>query len=339
MNTTAKLSLLLVFFSTSVLAQDYRAFLQEGKQWEMHHWMIPVATAPPSANSSHYFLRGDTLINDVVYQVLYVSRTGELNYDTYEVEAYPQEEIITYPFMALREDEQEKKVFGFGIGDNAGGHHDWAAYTNSELGASEEYLVYDFGLPEDSIGKVVEISLGHHSILDSITTIDLGDGIVRRQWHFMDINNWHSIGYSSLVEGVGSMSSIIYPWNSLAPEGSGEQVNDHLSLHCYSELGNRLYPEFIVGDTCTPGSPKSIAETHMRGGEKVKLYPNPGDGNVLFSSPIQGEVHVYNLTNELVHAEVLSNQKSMDLQHLAAGIYMLRLPINSGAYGIRLVIQ
>ena len=61
----------------------------------------------------------------------------------------------------------------------------------------------------------------------------------------------------------------------------------------------------------------------------VKIYPNPTE-NTLFISGLQNQenttIRVYNLTGNLILVE--KNSANIDVQHLAAGVYILQLEIN-----------
>ena len=64
---------------------------------------------------------------------------------------------------------------------------------------------------------------------------------------------------------------------------------------------------------------------------QMMIYPNPAkeEVNVVWNTPVNGSIHIYDLTGTLIKSDVISksqNKYQMNVQSLSSGIYLLRIP-------------
>jgi hypothetical protein len=99
-------------------------------------------------------------------------------------------------------------------------------------------------------------------------------------------------------------------------------------------------------DTITLGFPTSITKLEENAG--LNVYPNPNDGNFkITATGISGptaKLEVINAVGQVVYKETVNvaNEKlesDIRLDHVASGIYLLKLYDNGAVYSVKLTIR
>ena len=97
-------------------------------------------------------------------------------------------------------------------------------------------------------------------------------------------------------------------------------------LDCTSAPANRKY-ETNVFELHAYYSPTSVGEAEMQ----VKIYPNPTEGRLTVEAEALRQLTVFNPMGQMVlQKEVVGNQATVDLQGVAAGLYLLRVATENG---------
>lgn len=143
--------------------------------------------------------------------------------------------------------------------------------------------------------------------------------------------NYMAIGASSntFTFSNGDTVSIASAWKQF------DQVTDqYISL----EVGNNTDVSVCNLGVDQAGMPVGIHKPM----EKVQasLYPNPTTGTLYLKGlEVATELHVYNSYGELVGSYHVNDSFTMDVSHLATGIYFVMLPTNEGGITHRFVKQ
>lgn len=118
----------------------------------------------------------------------------------------------------------------------------------------------------------------------------------------------------------------------------------------YRARVNGIYTvESLNGNGCVSKSaPVSVIITAIEdvtlGGNKVKAYPNPSEGQVYlqFEKPLLKPVivNVYNMNGRVVYTRTTSQQQQhLDLSHLSKGFYLIELSGNGAKKTLSLILQ
>ena len=152
--------------------------------------------------------------------------------------------------------------------------------------------------------------------------IDAGSSnILVEKWHdviFVDNSSHRFIAYQWYRDG----SIIRGATEQFYQEKDG--LNGCYSVDLVLEVGGSIHScERCVYKTTKSGT--------------VNVYPNPTDGLLKISDVVQSEIKIYNIVGQLQHIKAVQsatgNQTSeivIDISHLSAGIYFLRIQTDEG---------
>lgn len=196
------LLILLIVFPSLCQAQKCYAsipFVSEGKSWDIHRWVYENSFY----YNDHYFLSGDTLLNDKKCMKLYMT-TDQENFPS---AIYPQHEVGFYRGSLYEED---GKVY-------------MVSSSNNSVA-----LLYDISLVAGSEGKVNGTTVK----VQSVDTLFLA-GCYRK---VMIVRTWVSNGNyfdEPWVEGIGGPN----PFNPVSQGKTGGRVD----FVGYAENGQTLF--------------------------------------------------------------------------------------------------
>jgi len=159
---------------------------------------------------------------------------------------------------------------------------------------------------------------------------------VKLKWESPESNDGLSGYYLYRKDGDGEYrrikllgaSAITYTDNALSQEGEYyyRLYAYYGNLDCTSSPANRHYYDNVF-ELHVYYSPTGVDENATQ----VKVYPNPTKNLVTVEAEDMTEVSVYNTLGQcLIKKEVADNQAIIDLQHVAEGLYLLRVKTESG---------
>jgi len=277
-----------------------------GSLWKIHSISSPTCEVLYWHNN--VTVMGDTTINGITYKKMIA---GGYSVDSIYCMGQPS---VTYYYFSnkqyflLRNDTLGKKVYGYFSGVDA--------------------LVYDFSLlPGDTIKSALN-SLPVNLIVDSVSSLLLGDGQYHKHIWFSPDNMGYTCWYvlpAALIEGVGSVYGLV---ESLSCFESGSRLN------CFSYSGNMVYTNANFSQPCV--NTTSINETV--GNKNISVFPNPflKEISIAHSQQHKGLIEnaiysVKNILGKCVFRTIQNNANAafhtqqLDLSFLSDGIYFLEI--------------
>lgn len=93
---------------------------------------------------------------------------------------------------------------------------------------------------------------------------------------------------------------------------------------------NADYPSYIMLPKLDTSFYAGVKDEHKKPAQ-MSLYPNPTDDvvNVVWDTPIKGNIHLYDLAGKAVKSKTISEnqtQYKIDVQDLLPGVYLIRIP-------------
>lgn len=276
-----------MFISVEAVSQNYTPLLGQTNEWQL------TSCYEGDCFTDIYFTNGDTIVNNLDYQIL----------DGYH--------YINRNFL-LREEVSEKKVFVTVILPNR----------------VEEFLLYDFSL---NVGDSIQIrnpitpffnNAGFFE-LDSIENVTQ-DNQEYRFFHLSPTEN-NEISSNNIVwiEGMGSLSIIN------APSGVAD-INGVGKVSCYFKNGNLFYHDPNGwGNNCTATLSSETNEWNslfVTFPEKKQIRVHHAETlNQVAWFDISGKlIHTQKINSASTHL--------FDLHHLNSGFYVMQCFSNQGFY-------
>ncbi len=238
-----------------------------------------------------FFINGDTTINQMSYKKLLATTDSTSTSGQF--------------WSALREDTVSKKVYS-------------VSWTNPP-----EVLLYDFGIAAGDSFLFPSYSSNFYAKLDSITTITLLDGSVRRKFNFeFEWMNW--------IEGIGSDMSVDYP-STMDPDRG-------FNLFCYQKSNTRLYFEANWYNENSCYVPFTGINTINK--IDVEISPNPASN----SFKIKGEqLLTYQLTDlngKIIQENKITNDDELiPITSVSSGLYFFKVIGKEGIAVKKLIIN
>jgi hypothetical protein len=272
-------------------AQDYQPFPTSNAMWRENFGGIEV-----NCEDYQYFITGDTIINDLMYHklqksgIVYAAGGFGCSWDIFW--------SINYYAGCFRNDVSAKKVYYMN------------PYTDTEK------VIYDFSL---SVGDTIpELDYyPNYPTIESIDSIEIGGKFHKR--FKIDNKCWDAYTLY-IIEGIGStyglLSSTFCPFESAS------------TLLCLSINEETFYSDPWWQGNCTPIYLE--IEDYSQDKMMISLYPNPTNGELRIES---GKLRVENMElfdiygrKQNVSVENLSSVESrLDISHLSAGIYFMKI--------------
>jgi len=208
-----------------------------------------------------------------------------------------------------------------------------------------EHLLYNFNLEVGDtifyyIGAVARtlnqiayygyniLYVPHYKVVTSIGTIKLADGSVRKR---LNLIGWKESWFGDTwVEGIGSLDwvGVLNPFvNDMLTNGDG------FALVCFEQNKEKIYISSACED-CNCWRPNNIADVLPM---EISIFPNPTTGKFsVFSSQfseMNGEIEVFDVVGCNVGTYRIrpeNTETTIDISHLANGMYFLKIQTDNG---------
>jgi len=285
-------------FSLNLKAQTsvYHSFPDSAAVWNIHYSVHSPLFWPDVSEDYSFIISGDTLINSQTYHKLiipYLQINTPGNCDVF---------FLGYQ-GAIRQDTLNKKEFIISPYD------------------SLEQLLYDFNLQiGDSVRGFLETPFSG-DIVQSMDSVLIGNDY-RKRWVL-------SGAYiDNIIEGIGSTYSVAQAPLPPFPH-SGFECPVQLSLSCFSQNGETLYPNTIGNCQVINSIPNPSQNTFHS-----IVYPNPFHSFAALNLSLEFEnieLTIYNALGEIVAQQKITNHSSIiKRDKLDDGIYFYQLISNKG---------
>lgn len=262
-------------------------------------------------NNYKYFIKGDTLINSILYKKLYKSGL-RYKHDFFN------NVFSNYSYY--------NNVYSGAIRESEG---KWFYYTN-EYYPNVDTLLYDFNL---EIGDTLPESYttpGDYYVVSDIDSIFV-NGCYKKQFYFDD-SSWDFIGPPVIIEGIGSYVGLLEPMC---------QFEFIWYLVCYVENGVSYWGASIGDCDLTVNiDDLNINKTGL------SIFPNPVKRiNKLITvcnNNETGELRIYNCLGNLVKKIRLEKSESIfvNISDLKSGIYIITANMDNGfTYASKQIVE
>lgn len=298
-----RLLILILLLPLLVSAQNY-PIVKDSAVWRE---VISHLINPPSQFGlikNQYFIRGDTVINNLSYKKLYKTA-----YDS----------IISNPYYVggMRETDSGRVYF----------LRDHNFYFDFAIGVldSSEVLLYDYSLQQgDTFFLDAQGGWGYDSTLTvDFTDTILVDGTWRKRIVF---NNGSFFGeLRTWIEGIGSQKGLFFPYMF--------EFENWCQLVCYEDkFTHWVHPDSVY--YCYTGNPIVGLEDRLplKDQGQISIYPNPGS-SILFiktSLPINDikEILIYDMHSRKLKQQAFNS--FVEISDLLQGMYILELRLKDG---------
>ena len=328
---TRKITKLIVLALLFVVANNIKA-------QEYTYTPFPTENAQWSVNNEKYALHGDTIIDEKKYSKVYKQTSNEVfEFDIDKAEY----------FCAIRNDVENKRVYGVYKKDLPIKCHDNIYYTTSRTG-KKEFLLYDFSL---NLGDTVSVAnfdeaendgfiryvkfkrvetIGIDITNNTFVTLNDNDSIFAlengEQRKRILMENISETLFQSWIEGIGGSDGPFNHYNNFSFE-----VCTIKRLLCYNENGEYLYYQhdfdYDEDDDCfTSYYPYNIVENNEN---NIKIYPNPATTKVEVSYTLpENETNATLVMTNALGINVMTKQldgangkMTLSLEDIPSGIY------------------
>ena len=318
------------------------------KAQEYTYTPFPTENAQWSVNNEKYALHGDTIIDEKKYSKVYKQTSNEVfEFDIDKAEY----------FCAIRNDVENKRVYGVYKKDMPIKCHDNIYYTTSRTG-KKEFLLYDFSL---NLGDTVSVAnfdeaendgfiryvkfkrvetIGIDITNNTFVTLHDNDSIFAlengEQRKRILMENISETLFQSWIEGIGGSDGPFNHYNNFSFE-----LCTIKRLLCYSENSEYLYYQhdfdYDEDDDCfTNYYPDNVVENNEN---NIKIYPNPTDDIVNIENPLGSEysIDVYNDKGQKLISKSSSGISNINVSELPCGLYIITINSNYKNYNFKLI--
>ena len=191
-------------------------------------------------------------------------------------------------------------------------HSLFMQYDNKRVYQYDDYndvfaLIYDFSLmPGDTLQSYCSFAFASVPVLiTAVDTIAIGGQFRIRQMVMALSGECYMEG--GIIEGIGWSRYLLPRPGFVDPPPGG-------MLLCYEETGTQYPNEEGCSILVSLQEPDFV---------KPGIYPNPTADFITFEGPVPKTFGVYSISGDLVLTG--TNQRTVNLRHLADGLYLLRL--------------
>lgn len=290
--------LFILFFSSSTVAisQTYQGYTPLPKDTSTFWRESGTVTFGMNGSCFDYYydIKGDTLINNIIYHA--IQKVG-IEREIYGTACGNLLNYINEPAGYFRNDSSNKKVY----------------YINPQIGINQDTLLYDFDIDKDDTLLDSYLTGGGTHIVDSVDTVNVSGSLRKRFF----INDLCQSGVDPiLIEGVGSSYGLLYDLDC--------SLCCFNSLVCVSSQGRTIYP-----DSSTSCNIVTSLNEVKENNQTLIISPNPTNGiiNLKSTENIQS-IEIYNLQGQKVQ-EISPQKRRWELPE-KSGLYLIRIQDEEG---------
>jgi len=308
--------LLLIFLSLSFRlfpqTNVYHPFPDTDAVWTVIDGMSHGGTYCDNISCDRsYIQKGDTIINGIQYNKLYLNEHCTETWIPAPPPAQPcsyDYGVITGVFVGgLRNDSANKKVFYYDQTNN------------------QECLLYDFSVNVgDSIPNWWTYCVNGPSYWKVISIDSI---LVGTAYHKRFNINGQLIPDTSIIEGVGSLTGLL---------GSHAFFENFNQLVCFSVLNQTMYTNPNSSLLCGVVGINEAKDDFL-----FSIFPNPSSGIFSIRSlEMISEIKIENVLGEKIYSsQINSNKSEIDLAKQPQGIYFIKVNSEKGTAIKRLIKQ
>ena len=285
-----------IAFSVKAQTSVYHEFPDSNANWNIHFYVYPTLSWPPSSEHYTTTISGDTIINASTYH--------KLNIPHIQVDTNGACFMIFFTGYqgAIRQDTLIKKVYYVSPYDTT------------------EQLLYDFTL---QIGDTVKGYFGPNYLVFPATVYSIDSILIGNNYRKM----WNISGgiINTIIEGIGSSFGLL---ESPYPNASF-QCPLEFTLTCFSQNGASLYPngatncQIITNATDISNFVASSV-----------ISPNPFISLATLKVPLEYEnaaFKIYNVAGLLVRSQTVTYPNTLiKRETLCSGIYFYKIINRNG---------
>ena len=273
------LTLILLTTSVSTFGQNYFPLIRPNLVWQILHG--DGSQICNLSGGNRYFFQGDTTILGFQYKIIHANSIVQINAGPYcpPFAVDGSSSWVTGSF--IREDTSAKKIFVYDQGNNS------------------DALLYDFNLIAGDTLNSNYAGQGFTLIVDSVRTITLLNGAVRKIFYLND-NEYY-------IESVGGSQGLQFP--IIQAIGFWEVPT------CMSENYIQLWGTQCFG---------FVGIDELKNNNSINVYPNPFDDKITISTDNieQSQIILYDILSRKHLQGTFTNSTTINTQQLADGIYM-----------------
>jgi len=269
-------------------------------------WNVNYVYSDRTTYEMLYGLKGDTLINDTLYNKLYTLSDTILSVENLQdyIGGFRQEGQKVW-FRPLWHN-QEILLYDFSVSVGDTVWHNGAAYYSRPFPAE---VRFDVGIP-DAYSIILEIE-----VINGIKTYKVEN-------RNAGIHDW----YTGIGTKFGLFGSIL--WFPM--------TGDTYNLACFKHNDTVKYQNNLKCNKCfCGGGSGGIDEKNISSDENVRVYPVPSNGNVIIelldNDFIDADsICIYNEAGELIKSIRINGIKIITINQLTEGIYVYQITFRNG---------
>lgn len=292
--------LLAIFLPSGISAQTYTPLVQEGATW-INYFCVEY----PDCEYRAYKIEGDTVVNALNYKKVYMYNLGD------EL-VYPFQFTDRTYYGSLREDVNNKKVYGIVKIDNWGEIeiYECEGYDNTDQ--TKEFLLYDFDI---GIGDASSNCQIHHEERNSVIEKDTIENIFGKERRVL----YNGYGLK-LIEGIGYEDGIF--------------MQAHIWVHAGWGYGMQDFCNGLSNSDCELST--SLSDLSL---EVLKVYPNPISDYVQIETKIPiKNVQLIPINGSGIKELVDSGDRYLLPNVMDNGLYLLRILSENGSLNFRKIV-
>lgn len=288
-------ALLLLIASTSAFGQNYHPLIRPNLVWQILHG--DGAYICNLRDGHQYSFQGDTLISGFTYQKIKTNPIIALNGTPYYPPFAVDGNSPAFLSGLMREDTVARKVFIYNFNFNY------------------EELVYDFNLIAGDTLNSYFAGQGSALIVDSVSTISLLNGSLRKIFYMNSGENY--------IESIGGSQGIQYP----LIQGIGFW---EVPI-CISENNIPIWGGQCFG---TVGINENLNQSEL-------IYPNPfiDEISIKTNDPEESQFILFDNLSREVFLQDFIQTTTFNFKHLKNGVYTYKMIRKSGSSSFGKVIK
>lgn len=288
-------TLVLLLANTASFGQNYYPLIKPNLVWQILHG--DGAYICDLRDGHQYYFQGDTLISGITYQKIRSNPIIALNGTPYCPPFAVDGNSPAFLSGLMREDTVTRKVFIY------------------NFNSTYEELIYDFNLIAGDTLNSSYAGMGSVVIVDSVSTISLLNGSLRKIFYLNTGENY--------VESIGGSQGIQFP----LIQGLGFW---EIPI-CISENNTPIWGGQCFG---TVGINENLQQAEL-------IYPNPFIDKISIKTNDleESQFIIYDNLSKELFSQAFINSSTFNLEHLKIGVYTYKMIRKSGSSSFGKIVK